>query len=47
MTTNILTCPYCQSQDTETSSDIETEEIFHTCNACDYLWNDKERAWFE
>ena len=42
----ILICPYCLSEDTEINQDLETFEIFHSCNDCSFLW-DGTKQWFE
>ena len=44
---NILICPYCNSEDTETYIDSETDEFFHTCNTCEFLWEEGHKQWFE
>ena len=51
MTFNILIiCPNCdESENTETYSDAETDEIFHVCNTCEFHWNEGqgEKQWFQ
>ena len=42
----LICCPYCKSQDIEVNEDLETYEIFYTCNDCLFLW-DGTKQWFE
>ena len=50
MTSNnlsVIICPNCESENSETYSDAETDEIFHVCNTCEYFWNNGEKEWFQ
>jgi len=47
MTSNILVCANCSSEDIETCEDSETGEIFHICNTCEFNWNEGHKLWFE
>jgi len=47
MTSNILICPNCESENTEIYTDIETDEFFQVCNTCQYLWDEGQKQWFE